>query len=232
MDDTSNSRGGGLRLAALSVAAIGLPVVGLAAAGWLIGDDLAARLALPTWSAPLMAVAIALVCGLALLPTHLASLACGYLLGLGVGLPTAVAGVLGGAALGYWLARRIDAAALRQLAERRPIGRRLTEAMLDRGPAHATAAVALVRLPPHVPFALGNVLAASLRIRLRPMLIGTAIGMTPRVALVVWLGSELAAWDRTASPPMSLYLSIAATVVGLGGLTVWTAAALRAKRST
>jgi uncharacterized membrane protein YdjX (TVP38/TMEM64 family) len=87
--------------------------------------------------------------------------------------------------------------------------------------------VALARLPPQVPFALGNVLAASLRLPLRPMLIGTAIGMAPRVGLVVWLGAELSAWDPAAAPPMSLFLSLAAAVLGLGGLGVWAGVAMR-----
>lgn len=199
--------------------------------GWVVGERMS-MLALPAWSTPVAALGIAVACGLALLPTHLTSLASGYLLGLAVGLPTAITGVIAGAALGYALARRLDAAALRAWVERRRIGRTLAAAMLDRGPSRATTAVTLARLPPHVPFALGNVLAASLRIPLRPMLLGTLLGMFPRVTLVVWLGSELAEWDRDAAPPVSLYLSAAATVAGLGGLTLWTAAILRGGRET
>jgi len=217
----------GLRLAALSIAAILGPVVGLIALGTLGGHHALDAITLPAWSAPLVALAVAGLTGLALMPTHLTSLACGFLLGLTLGLPAAVLGVVAAAWLGFTLARRLDAKALRRLAERRPIGRRLAAAMLDKGPARATVAVALARLPPHVPFALGNVLAASLRIPLRPHLIGTLIGMSPRVALVVWLGAELSGWRPGASPPMSLYLSAAAAIIGLGGLTIWSGVVLR-----
>jgi len=219
---------GGLRLAAMSVAALVCPVAGLAILGY-VGGDLVEDITLPAWAAPIAVLVIAAVTGLALLPTHLTSLACGYLLGLAVGLPTAVLGVIGGALVGYAIASRLDADALRKLIQRRPLGRRLAAAMIDRGPARATTAVTLARLPPQVPFALGNVLAASLRIPLRPMLTGTAVGMTPRVALVVWLGAELAAWQPAVSPPLSLYLSAAAALIGFGGLTVWSAMVLRSR---
>ena len=56
---------------------------------------------------------------------------------------------------------------------------------------------------------------------------GWAGGMLPRVSLVVWLGSELAAWDAGEAVPASLWWSIGAAVVGLGGLTLWAGAVLR-----
>ncbi|MEM1209835.1 MAG: VTT domain-containing protein [Planctomycetota bacterium] len=231
MPEATAPRASWIKLALLAIVAVGLPAVGLAVVGIVGGDALAEALTLPAWSAPLVATAIGLVCGLALLPTHLTSLASGYLLGLAVGLPTAIVGVIAGAGLGYFLASRLDVAALRSMIQRYRVGRSLTDAMLERGPARATTAVLLARLPPQVPFALGNVLAASLRIPLRPMLLGTALGMAPRVGLVVWLGSELADWDATAAPPMSLYLSLAAALVGLLGLTAWSAAILRHRGS-
>jgi uncharacterized membrane protein YdjX (TVP38/TMEM64 family) len=219
--------GGGWRLVVLSMAAVAGPVVGLAGVAWLGGHRWAEAVSLSAgWAVPI-AVMVAGVTGLALLPTHVSSLACGYVLGVTAGLPAAWAGVVGGAAVGWAIASRLEPEALRRAIERRRLGRRLAAAMLEAGPGRATLAVALARLPPQVPFALGNVLAASLRLPLRPMLIGTAIGMAPRVGLVVWLGAELSAWDPAAAPPMSLFLSLAAAVLGLGGLGVWAGVAMR-----
>ncbi|MEM6332524.1 MAG: VTT domain-containing protein [Planctomycetota bacterium] len=217
---------GVVRLAGVSVVAVALPGAGVAALGYF-GGAWAEALALPMWAAPLVALGIGVVCGLAVLPTHAASLASGYLLGLWVGLPTAVVGVVLAAALGEALARRLDSAVLKEMVGRRAMGRALMGAMLGRGAGRAAGAVALARLPPYVPFALGNVVAASLRVPRGAMLAGTAAGMLPRVGLVVWLGSELAAWDAGEAVPASLWWSIGAAVVGLGGLTVWAGAVLR-----
>lgn len=215
------------RLALIAMSSVGLPLVGLLVAGAWLGEAWSEPIAAPVWAAPLMMLVIVVGAGLALTPTHLTSLASGYLLGMGVGLTTAMVGVLGATWLGFALARRLDGARLRAAAERKPVGRMLTEAMLSGDRRRAILALTLARLPPQVPFALGNVLAASLGVPAGALLIGTAAGMLPRVALVVWVGSALSAWTPGAAPPGALWLALGGGLVGLGGLAVWSGLCLR-----
>lgn len=216
------------RLLGASFASVVLPLVGLAAVGGLFGERLSEPIVVAAWVAPLAAGVIAITAGLALTPTHLTSLVSGYLFGMSAGLATAMVGVLGGTWLGYTLARGFDGDRLRSAVERRPVGRLLAEAMLGGDRRRAILALTLARLPPQVPFALGNVLAASLRAPLGTLLIGTAIGMLPRVALVVWVGAALSTWDPGAGAPGALWLALGGGLVGLGGLGLWAGLCIRA----
>jgi len=179
------------------------------------------------WTAPLVILAAGLLAGFALLPTHAISLAAGYVYGMALGLPVALLAVVIAAAIGNLAARRLSGAQLRAWVDARPMGRRLAATLIDARGLRAVAAITLVRLPPQVPFALANVLAAMLRVRPGVFLTGTLMGMAPRVALVVWLGSELAVWDPTAAPPGSLLLALAAALVGFLGLGLLAWRALR-----
>jgi uncharacterized membrane protein YdjX (TVP38/TMEM64 family) len=205
----------------LGAVAVMLPVLGAAgllepmrtAAGLLREQGLSGALA--------FALVAAGLCGVAVLPTHAVSLLAGYVLGLALGVPAAVVGVLGGTLLGYELACRLSAPRLRALIDARPSGRALARAMVDATGWRAVMAVTLVRLPPQVPFALGNVLAAGTGVRRGPLLAGTALGMLPRITIVVALGAQLAAWDLSRTSPWMIAAAVAGAVLGLGGLGVW-----------
>jgi uncharacterized membrane protein YdjX (TVP38/TMEM64 family) len=99
--------------------------------------------------------------------------------------------------------------------------------MIDAPFGRAILAVALARLPPQMPFALTNFLAASSGVRLVPLMLGTAIGMAPRIGLVVWLGAELTGWKLGEPIPASLVWAFAGAVIGFGGLGIWSWRLLR-----
>jgi len=88
----------------------------------------------------------------------------------------AMLSVLTAAALGHAVAGRLSAAALRDTVAAHPAGRALLGAMVDAAGWKALRAVALWRLPPQVPFAVGNVLAAALGVRQSALLGGHAVG--------------------------------------------------------
>ncbi|MCP5024147.1 MAG: hypothetical protein GY930_20560 [bacterium] len=76
--------------------------------------------------------------------------------------------------------------------------------------------LALIRLSPALPFATTNLLMSTTGIRLLPFLIGSLIGMAPRVIAVVWIGSSLSELDLTqAADRRLLGLGILATAVVL-----------------
>ncbi len=179
------------------------------------------------WLIPTYVLTGGALVGLALIPSHLTSLVAGLLFGFARGLPTAIGIVLIGCAIGYHLGRRYAGHDLRALVDRFPWGRRLATAMIDAPPGRAILAVALARLPPQMPFAMTNVLAASSGVRLVPLMIGTAIGMAPRIGLVVWLGAELSEWKFGAPIPSGLWWALGGALVGFGGLGIWSWRLLR-----
>lgn len=103
----------------------------------------------------------------------------------------------------------------------------MAAALIDAPTGRAILVVALARLPPQMPFAMGNVLAASSGVRLIPLVIGTALGMAPRIGLVVWIGAELSTWKPGTPIPVSLGWAVASAVVGFGGLALWSWRLLR-----
>lgn len=217
----------GVVLLGLAVVLPGLGVLGL---GGVLGEAAEGLREQAGWTLPVFVVAAALLTGLAVLPTHAVSLAAGFVYGLGGGLLGAMGGVLGGSVVGYAVAGRLSSDRLRGWVDARPRGRALASALIDARGWRAVMAVALLRLPPQVPFAMANVLGAMLAVRVWPFVLGTGLGMLPRVALVVWVGDELGSWDMGAAPPASLWLAVSAAAVGLVGLGVWSWRVLRRVR--
>ncbi len=198
---------------ALGVSGVLDPVASLREAGW--------------WVAPTFLLIGGILVGFALIPSHVTSLISGLIFGFGAGLLVAIGIVLIGCVIGFRLGRRYTGGDLRALIDRSRWGRKLTVAMIDAPPGRAILAVALARLPPQMPFAMTNVLAASGGVRLVPLMLGTASGMAPRIGLVVWLGAELTGWKFGEPVPAGLIWALASAVVGFGGLAIWSWRLLR-----
>lgn len=201
-----------------------LPLVGAAGLVSQLGGQVEAVKELvdaSPWIFPVFIILGGVVIGLALVPSHFTSLAAGFLFGLTWGGVAALGAVITGTLLGYTLSRSLAQDQLRLLIDQYPLGRKLADGMIDTGFFQATSAIALARVPPQVPFALGNVLGASCRVPLISLLLGTLIGIAPRVLLVVWIGSELQSWASGAPMPQALWWAIGAAIVGFGGLTLW-----------
>lgn len=140
-------------------------------------------------------VAFAVLAGLALLPTWAQSVLGGFAFGL-LGLPAALAGFAGGAVIGYELARKLTGDRVMEMLAEKPKWRAVRDALVRDHEAGAgfwksTGMVALIRVPPNSPFALTNIVLASVQVPRIPMLIGTVIGMLPRTAAAVWIGSHI-----------------------------------------
>ncbi len=161
-----------------------------------------------------------LVLGLAILPSHALSLLGGFLFGL-AGYFWVCLAVMLGTWLHASITRRWPGGTLRQALERSPWGRALAHRLLNAHPWKLWLAVALARLAPQVPFALGSVLAVSCRVPLGPLLAGTWLGMSPRILLVVWMGSQFSQWTPDAPLPASAFAALATGALGLGGLALF-----------
>lgn len=140
--------------------------------------------------------AFAVTSGFAVLPTYAQAALGGYAFGLAGGIPGAMLGFVGGSLIGYTMARLAAGDDANKAIDDHPKWRAVRDAFVassERGSFWRTLGiVTLVRFPPNSPFALTNLLMASVRVPRLIFLIGTAVGMLPRTALVVFIGWQVA----------------------------------------
>lgn len=169
-------------------------------------------------------VAFAVLAGLALLPTYAQSALGGFAFGITLGVPAALAGFVGGALIGYTVARRVSGDRVEKALADKPKWRAVRDAIVGRSVGGGRQAflrtlgmVILLRLPPNSPFAFMNLLLASSNVPRGPFLLGTAIGMLPRTALAVVIGKGVndvlsrEALER-AAPPWVWAVSVGVTI--------------------
>lgn len=140
-------------------------------------------------------VGFAALSGLALLPTYAQSALGGFAFGLAIGAPAALAGFAGGAVIGYEIARRASGDRVLKAIEGKPQWKAVREAFISGraggGFFKTVGTVALLRLPPNSPFAITNLVMASVRVPRGPYVLGTLIGMAPRTVAAVWVGTRV-----------------------------------------
>lgn len=164
----------------------------------------------------LLLVGGALGCGLALLPTHVLSLLCGWAFGLPVGLAVALLGATLGSPLGFVIGKWLAGPGVLQVMAKNPRGAAVCEAITRSSQARAFVLIGLLRLSPVVPYGSTNVLAAVFSVPLVAFLLGTFVGLAPRAAAVVLLGAGLERLDGDASvSPWVWGVGIAATLLAL-----------------
>lgn len=140
-------------------------------------------------------VAFMVLAGLALLPTYIQSGLGGFAFGLTLGIPASLMGFAGGAVIGYEVARRVSGDRVQRLVEEKPRWKAVRDALVGDGSGHGfwktLGMVALLRLPPNSPFALTNLVMASVKVPRLPFILGTLIGMAPRTSIAVVIGAGL-----------------------------------------
>ena len=156
--------------------------------------------------------------GIALLPTYGPSVLGGWAFGLALGLPATLAGFLGAAAIGFVIARHLSGDRLALVLDEYPRGRALHRALLAATPARTALVVALLRVPPNGPFAMTNLLLAASGIGWGPYLLGSMLGLAPRVAAAVVVGASLSTLDlqhleRGGSAFLGIAISIGVLVI-------------------
>ncbi len=165
---------------------------------------------------PLFLAASIILAGLSFVPTHAVSLVGGMLFGATAGSLLAMAGVTGAALLGYLALRRVVGDRALAGLECRPGAAAVHRALVHGGARRTFALVALVRLSPVMPFAGTNLLLAAAGMGLRDFLLGSIVGLAPRVVAVAVAGAGLASLDldRAADARVAL-LGAVATVAAL-----------------
>lgn len=163
-----------------------------------------------------------LLAGLGLLPTYAQSALAGWCFLFATGLPIALAGFVGASLVGYVVARGVSRGRVEELVRTNPKARAVQEVLIGHGPARTLGTVILLRLPPNSPFALMNLAMSSTGVPIGPYLLGTAIGMAPRTAAAVYIGSSVQTLTKKsldeAVPLWAKIGMIAVTVVILGAI--------------
>lgn len=148
--------------------------------------------------------------GLALAPTHLQAVLGGWLFGFATGSWAAMAGILGGALIGYVIARIAAGSKAVSVVAEHPKSKAVYDALLNSGTMRRLGIVTLVRAVPSG-FAMTNVALAAARIPVFQYLLCTAVGIAPRTIAAVWVGAQLT--SLTDKDPAQKWLKIGGIVV-------------------
>ena len=163
--------------------------------------------------------------GLGMLPTYSQAILGGWVFGVAVGLPAALAGFLGGSLVGYGVARFIAKDRVARVIDSNAKAKAIADALVHRGFLRTAGMVALLRVPPNSPFALTNLAMAAARTPLMPFAIGTLIGMTPRTAIAVAFAAAGAAngrdiQDLGSKAPWMLAVGVASLLIVLAVVSI------------
>ncbi len=164
-----------------------------------------------------LGIATMLGTGLSLIPSHVAALVCGYVLGAANGAVVAWLAIGAAALLGYGLARPLVSPRAERWIAGNQKAASVHAALVGRGRRRRIGIVLLLRLSPLMPFALTNFLMAAARVPFVDFQVGSWLGMTPRVLGVAVAGAGLAdIVDARTSDPWLLAVGIAATLLAVG----------------
>lgn len=185
-------------------------------------------------------LAFALLSGLALLPTYAQSALGGLAFGLWIGCGAALVGFALGAIIGFEIAKCASGERVMRVIQDYPklaiirdalVGKDTSDPTQQAQAQHksqpnatintrpgfwkTTGLVALVRMPPNSPFALTNLVLASVQVPRASFVLGTLVGMLPRTAAAVYIGhtAGLAADGSFPYPKWMIVAGIVGAVI-------------------
>jgi len=136
---------------------------------------------------------LAFTTGFGLLPPYVQSIIAGWTFGAVMGTGAVLIGLLGGATIGFFVARMLSGDALMRMISANPRAKAIHHALVEAKQRRTFLLILLLRLPPNSPFALFNLAMGAARVRYGPMIAATAIGMLPRTAFLCSAAAAAAA---------------------------------------
>lgn len=182
---------------------------------WLDADRIVSALQqLGASFGPVAAVLAFALASILVVPLGFLTLVALVAFGPWAGMATTFAGALLGAMASYGLGHLLGNPVLQKLGGERVnnVSRRLAERGL--------LAVVAVRIVPIAPFAIVNMVAGASHIRLRDMVLGTALGMAPGTVVMAFFVDQIVAAFRQPGPlAVAIVLGLLA-LIGIGGWAV------------
>jgi uncharacterized membrane protein YdjX (TVP38/TMEM64 family) len=169
----------------------------------------------PQAGAPIFALGVAVFCGFAILPPNLIGIISGWSFGVTAGIAALMAGLIFAAGVSFVIASRFSGERLPSKIDRYPRLGAAYKALLHEHFGRTVVIVMLLRLS-FSPFALTNFLLAATRMSFPAYIIGTAIGMLPRSAAMVFIGAGLSEFAfESGRDPLLLLMVIIATLAAV-----------------
>ena len=142
-----------------------------------------------------------LLAGFGFLPTVSQAILAGYAFGAPMGFTLALAGFGGASLIGYEFVGRVARNRVEQELQRKPKAILLRDALVRANTGRALLLVTLLRASPSAPFALTNLLLASLGVKRGVFFFGTLFGMIPRTLAAVLIGAQITTWGGEIDKP-------------------------------
>jgi uncharacterized membrane protein YdjX (TVP38/TMEM64 family) len=169
------------------------------------------------WAPIACVIGFAVLGGCSILPTYAFSIFAGWSFGFAIGLPTAVAGHVGAGLVGIEIARHVSGGRLITMIDERPTWRAVHHALIAGSGGRAVWVILLLRLAPVPPFAVSNLLLGAAHVGRGRFLLGTAIGMTPHAAALVFAAAGLRQMNlKAVEQPWIIVSGIIALLVTVG----------------
>ncbi len=166
-------------------------------------------------------------CGFALLPTNVIGVVSGWAFSFELGLAVLMAGVVGASLISFAVNSRISGEHLSRAIEKHPRSSAIFRALLQEDIRRTIFIIVLLRMSVIVPFALTNFLMAAAQVSLKPFLVGTALGMLPRSAAMVYVGSGLSQLNLSDTRETAFFaIGVAATIATVIAIGVFSRRAL------
>jgi uncharacterized membrane protein YdjX (TVP38/TMEM64 family) len=160
--------------------------------------------------------AFALLNGFALITTYANSLLGGWTFKFPIGFPVVMVSLIGAAMIGYSLAHRIVGHRVQDAIAEHPKWELVRRSLIGGSTLRSTVIVTLLRISPLLPFETTNALLSMCGVRFVPFIVGTTLGIIPRVAAVVWAGSQMHKLTLDHAPhPMMIAVGLAVTAASL-----------------
>jgi len=172
-------------------------------AGWLRSSG--------WWGVALFMIVYVSLGALALAPTSAAAAVAGWAFGFATGFPAVVIGTLVGSTLCYIGSKNLIGQTVRRQLEHKPRVEVIRRALLTGGRWRVLWIVLLMRLSPVPPSGTTTVLLATAGVRLDMFMVGTLLGLIPRIVLIAVAGASAERLDKgVAENPWLLVIGLLA----------------------
>lgn len=174
----------------------------------------------PVSAIVLYILGFAILAGFPILPTYSVSFLGGYIFKMQLGTGASLAGYVGAAMVSYGFLHLLSGDRVEKLIDEYPRWKAVRDELLARSRWRTLGIIALLRLPPNVPFAVVNLVIVTARIGLGNYFLGTLVGVIPRTLAVVYIAATASRIEEIqGSAKWLTIVGVVATIIALAVIT-------------